>query len=54
MNFTADIAKMQEDMQKRHQAVLHMIEDRSDGTSSDRASSVRIPLFHSSSSATSG
>jgi hypothetical protein len=45
MNFTADIAKMQEDMQKRHQAVLHMIEDLSDGTSSDRASSVRNSII---------
>jgi hypothetical protein len=36
-----DIAKMQEDAQKRHQEVLNMIDVISGATSSDKASSVR-------------
>jgi hypothetical protein len=36
-----DITEMQETTLKRHQEVLNMVEALSDGTSSDRASSVR-------------
>jgi hypothetical protein len=36
-----DVAKMHEEAWKRHQDVLHLIEELSDATGSDRASTVR-------------
>jgi uncharacterized protein (DUF2249 family) len=40
VNTGTDITKMQHDAEERHQEVLEMIENLSDGTISDGASSV--------------